>query len=286
MPTSVQPSVFLAVGDLHTGRIPPDRLEAVFSAASRRPHALFLASPGDITDAGLPEQFDTLQPYVDRLPFPFLATMGNHDYMTGPDAAARERFCRRMGVESPSYRRTAGDAPVLFLSSDGDVNGCEVNIRNALPLLQAALRGGDGPLIVFCHAPLTDTVACAPGRKCFLSTDPSFGLPQSEVVRNAVAETGRTVFWISGHVHAPLATDGLLHSERLGDAALHSISLSCPYYTGRDFNQDEPIALFHFTLTEESLTLRMENAERGTTLREAAWEFGGGRSGGTAHPPR
>lgn len=259
---------FLAVGDLHAGRIAPERLDTVFRAARRHPEALFLASPGDITDAGLPEHYDILATRLAGLPFPFLATMGNHDAMDGPDADAQERFSRRMGVEAPSYGRDFAGFPFLFLSTDGNVNGCEIRITNTLPMLQDALGRGDGPLFVFCHAPLTDTVACLPGRSCFLSTDPYFGLPQSEAVRALVGASRRTVVWISGHVHAPLEAENLFHTEHLGDAVLHSVSLSCPFFTGRDFRQDEPAALFTFRPGKDRVAVRLEDAESGAVLRE------------------
>lgn len=267
---------FLAIGDLHAGRIAPDRMQTAFHAARRHPEALFLASPGDITDAGLPEQYDLLDPLIAALPFPFLATMGNHDALTGPDAEAQARFGERMDVEAPSYRRRFAGLPFLFLSTDGNIDGCEVRIENSLPLLREALAEGEGPLFVFCHAPLGGTVACLPGRSCFLSTDPGFRLPQSEAVRNAVREAGRPVVWISGHVHAPLGAENLIHTERLGSAVLHSVSLSCPFFTGRDFRQDEPVALFVFDVSGDFAHVRLEDATTGEVLREERLELTGG----------
>lgn len=268
MHTQEEPPAFLAIGDLHAGRVAPDRLASAFAATSRHPDALFLASPGDITDAGLAEQYDLLQRHTAALPFPFLATMGNHDVMTGPDSAAQQRFRDRLGLDSRSYNRTFAGVAFLFLSTDGNVNGCQIQIQNSLGLLETTLRDGSGPLFVFCHAPLVDTVGCVDGRMCFLSTDPNFGLPQSDEVRALVRASGRCVVWISGHVHAPLDAENLFLTERLGSGVLHSVSLSCPFFTGRDFRQDEPIALFQFRLMSGGVSVRMEDAANGVLLRE------------------
>jgi hypothetical protein len=235
---------------------------------------MFLASPGDLTDAGRADQYDILRPYLAGLPFPFLATMGNHDVMTGPDTDARDRFCRRIGVDAPSYRRLDGSASFAFLSTDGNIDGCEIRIANSAGILREALAGGDGPLFVFCHAPLLDTVDCAPGRSCFRSNDPGFGLAASPELRAMIRAAGRTVIWISGHVHAPLDARGLFHTERMGDAVLHSVSLSCPFFTGRDFHQDEPAALFHFTLEPHAAVVHIEDAETGGILRTQRLEYG------------
>ena len=63
--TTESPSLyFIAAGDLHTGEIPPERLSAVFEAAARLPEARFFAVPGDLTNAGLPEQYADLREHI------------------------------------------------------------------------------------------------------------------------------------------------------------------------------------------------------------------------------
>jgi hypothetical protein len=71
-----------------------------------------------------------------------------------------------------------------------------------------------------------------------------------------------------------LGARGLLQTERLGSAVLHSVSLSCPFFTGRDFHQDEPVALFEFSMEPDAVLVRIEDAETGVTLRTERLEYG------------
>lgn len=250
---------FLVAGDLHAGRIPAERLAAVFEAAARVPGQAFLGVPGDLTNDALPEQYALLKAQIARLPFPFLGVMGNHDAVNAQDAEPRARFCDAMGVEAPSYRRTIGGLDSAFLSADGHEDGCTVGIGRALPLLEQTLAEGAGPVIVFCHAPLSGTVGGAPGRPSFTSNDPDFGLVSSDAVRALIRRAGRAVVWISGHTHSPLETEGLIHTERLDGAVLHGVNASSPYFTGRDWDFHAPILLYHFRREQDALTVRIED---------------------------
>jgi 3',5'-cyclic AMP phosphodiesterase CpdA len=258
---------FLAAGDLHVGLNEPERLERLFGAVSRHPDAAFLAVPGDLTNQALPEQYDALREYTARLPVPFLGTMGNHDAMTGPDEDARSSFCAALGVESASYVRRIGGATFLFLSTDGHIDGCSVDIRRSLGLLEETLSTTNGPVVAFCHAPLTGTVGGVEGRTCFLSDDPQFGLGASAEVRRIVEAAGKPVVWFSGHTHSPLEAEGLFHTERLGSAVFHGINVSCPFFTGSDFVQTDPISLYVCDLSDGRLDVSIEDAASGAVLR-------------------
>ncbi|HEY3413598.1 MAG TPA: metallophosphoesterase [Armatimonadota bacterium] len=258
---------FVALGDLHIGANDRARLETAFRGAARHKDAAFLAAPGDLTNAGLPEQYAELRAYAERLPMPLVAIMGNHEYHTGPDDDARKRFCMALGLKAPSYIRTAGPVTMAFLSTDRDIDGCSVDIRDSLPILESALERAKGPVIAFCHAPLSGTVGAAEGRNCFLSSDPFFSVGCSARVRALVRSAGKPVVWICGHTHSPLATDGLIGTEYAGDTPIHTVNLSSPYYTGRDFVQTEPIAVYRFEVSETGVEVIIEDADTGAVLR-------------------
>jgi hypothetical protein len=264
---------FLAAGDLHAGLIPEDRLAAVFRAAARHQDVAFLAAPGDLTNEALPEQYSLIQRQVKRLPFPFYGTMGNHDALAGPDSYARHLFCRAMEVEGPTYLRDVNGVRFIFVSTDGNTDGVTVSIRTSLHALRDALNSADGPVVVLCHAPLTGTVDAAPGRPSFRSDDPQFGLPESQDVRRLVREAGKPVLYLSGHTHSPLEADNLICSERLGDATLHSVNVSSPYFTGRDMDIHAPILLYRFEVGPEGVDLRIEDAQTEATLLERTLSF-------------
>lgn len=258
---------FLAAGDLHVGANSPARLRLLFDAVRHHPDAAFLAVPGDLTDGALPEQHAALKELISIVPMPFLGTMGNHDFHSGPDEAARERFRESLGVESASYVRHFGQTAFIFLSTDGDINGCRVDIRDSLALLEETLACAAGPVVAFCHAPLSGTVEGVVGRPCFLSDDPEFGLGASAEVRALVARAGKPVAWFCGHTHTPLYADSLVRSEMIGSTLLHTVNLSCPYFTGRDFVQTEPIALYECCVSGSDLGVTLINAETDAIIR-------------------
>lgn len=261
--------VFLSAGDLHAGLCPPERTEAVFGAALRHPDAAFMAVPGDLTNASLPEQYTLLEPLIASLPFPFYGSMGNHDALPGADGAPRALFCRALGVEDSNYRRDIGGTRFVFLSSDGSPDGCTVVIERGLGLLEDSLQTATGPVVVFCHAPLTGTIGGVPGRPCFLSDDAAFGLAESVTVRRLVEQAGRPVVWISGHTHTPVDAETLVMSERVGDTLMHHVNVSSPFFTGRDWVTTEPLALYRFEVGAGELRVRIENARTGGELRSA-----------------
>jgi 3',5'-cyclic AMP phosphodiesterase CpdA len=262
------PLRFLAAGDLHVGAISSSRLETLFGAAARHPEAAFFAIPGDLTDGAQPPQHELLRALIASLPIPFLGTMGNHDFHMGPDEAARMRFRETLKVESASYVRRFGPVSFVFLSSDGDINGCRVDIRDSLGLLEETLSAAEGPVIAFCHAPLPGTVAGVPGRPCFLSDDPEFGLGAGAEVRSLVSRAGVPLAWFCGHTHTPLDASTLVCSEQVGSTVLHTVNVSCPYFTGRDFDQTEPVALYVCSVTRLALEVSVVDAATGAAIRE------------------
>lgn len=270
-----QPSLltFIALGDLHIGANDPARLGIAFRGAARHRDAAFLVVPGDLTDAGLPEQFAQLKAYASRLPMPLLGVMGNHEVHTGPGEDARVRFCKALGLKAPSFIRKSGSVTLAFLSTDRDFDGCSVDIRHSLGILQKALTSARGPVVAFCHAPLSGTVGAAEGRNCFLSNDPFFSVGCSAEVRALIRAAGKPVVWICGHTHSPLATDGLIGTEFAGVTPIHTVNVSSPFYTGRDFVQTEPIAVYRFEVTPTSMDVKIEDADSGAVLRRETLPF-------------
>lgn len=272
--TSSESVKFLAAGDLHVGAPSNDRLGALFDAVHSHADAAFFAVPGDLTNESMPWEWVALKEMIARLPVPFLGCMGNHDFHTGPDDAARGRFTDALGVEAATFTCEIDGATFIFLSTDGDIDGCTVDIRQSLPLLEETLAVAAGPVVAFCHAPLAGTVGSALGRECFLSDDPMFGLLASGEVREMARQAGKPFTWICGHTHSPLDAVGLFHHEQLGASVLYSINVSCPYFTGRDFVQTEPVALYVCRLTAGALDVQIEDAETGSVLREEHLAFG------------
>lgn len=239
---------FLAVGDMHVGDLPDERLIGIFEQASRHKGVAFMTSAGDLANNGLPEQHDLILPWSGSLPFPFLPVMGNHDTHT-PDRDGWSVFVRKYGLESANYVRRYGPLTCVFLSPDEDCDGLTCDMKDSLALLRSVLAEDVGPVVVFFHAPVRDTVGGAPGRKCFLSTEPFFFLPSSNEVRAVFAKSNRPAVWVSGHTHSPITSERLIHTEFPGGpngAPLHHVNLGSPYYTGRDAGFGDAPLLYRF----------------------------------------
>lgn len=239
---------FLAVGDMHVGDLPDERLTAIFEQASRHEGVDFMTSAGDLANNGLPEQHDLILPWSGSLPFPFLPVMGNHDTHT-PDRGGWSVFVRKYELESANYARRFGALTCVFLSPDEDCDGLTCDMKDSLAVLSDILAEGDGPVVVFFHAPVHDTVGGAPGRKCFLSTEQFFFLPSSDEVRAVFAKSNRPAVWVSGHTHSPITSERLIHTEYPAGpngAPLHHVNLGSPYYTGRDAGFGDTPLLYRF----------------------------------------
>ncbi len=85
-----------AVGDVHCGRGSEGQLKPLFEKAAEEADILLL--PGDLTNYGTPEEFELLIREVE--PFrrkPILAVLGNHDFESGAQEAAR-RMLEASGI--------------------------------------------------------------------------------------------------------------------------------------------------------------------------------------------
>lgn len=77
------------LSDLHFGRHSPMAVESLLRALGRLSPHLAIVS-GDLTQRARPEQFAAARAFLDRLPCPWLAVLGNHDIPLY-DLAARLR---------------------------------------------------------------------------------------------------------------------------------------------------------------------------------------------------
>ncbi len=78
-----------AVGDVHCGRGSEGHLKPLFERAAAEADVLLL--PGDLTNYGTPEEFELLirelEPFRKK---PILSVLGNHDFESGQQDAARK----------------------------------------------------------------------------------------------------------------------------------------------------------------------------------------------------
>ncbi|MEQ3552465.1 DUF4073 domain-containing protein [Pseudonocardia nematodicida] len=122
---------------------------------------------GDLVQTGAVEEYEAFRDVLDGGPTPdrTLFAIGNHEYMTGePAEVLTDRFLEYTGMPAPYSRTDVGDVPVIVLGSltapDDEVLarlGPEQLDWFDRELDRAA--AGPGPVLVFAHHPLPDTVS-------------------------------------------------------------------------------------------------------------------------------
>jgi hypothetical protein len=77
------PFTFVALGDTHSEL--DDLADTVAILGSSRGDARFVVHTGDLTDNGLLVEFEWAKERLDRLPMPYLTSLGNHDALSRGD---------------------------------------------------------------------------------------------------------------------------------------------------------------------------------------------------------
>lgn len=141
-----------------------------------------------------------------------LAAIGNHEYYTGePDAVLTERFLRYTGMPAPYHRSDVRGVPVLFLGSvaapDDDayaVLGDEQLDWFDRELDRASAR--PGPVLVFSHHPLLDTVSGTRGATGADNYCCQYPRPEHDRLLQIMGDHPDVVF-LTGHTHYDLGLD-------------------------------------------------------------------------------
>jgi len=162
---------FVLMSDLHLSR----RTDRIRWALRRTRDADCVLLAGDLTNDGLPEQFELFQHCIEEeIPdVPVLAVTGNHDYPRMPvplietGIQSYPRFqswllerARSMGVsceesESGAYAAVMGDVRILGLNAVTHWRRFAFPEGRQLDWLEAELRSGEySRNILLCHAPL------------------------------------------------------------------------------------------------------------------------------------
>jgi 3',5'-cyclic AMP phosphodiesterase CpdA len=158
---------------------------------SPQPDCLLIS--GDLTDCGLPEEYDALRSHLQRLSMPIYCIPGNHDRrenfrkaladMTGPDPV--DEFIQFVSDLGP-LRLIALDTVV---PDEGFGDLCD---RQLAWLGNALEESGDRPVLIMMHHP--------PGRTGIQFMD-QIGLRASSLMAPIIARHARIERIICGHVH-------------------------------------------------------------------------------------
>lgn len=167
----------------------------------------FLVSNGDQTN-GKERDWRLAVSTINKLcPFPVCYTMGNHEYYGFYEddpfslAGAQRRFLDYSGHDHIYYELQMSGVRLLFLSTETytpELNDAGWLSDEQLTWLEGKLEASNGPVIVFFHQPLNDTVAESNGT-CV----------QSEEMKR-ILNRHPGVFLVSGHTHCAMDRDDQL----------------------------------------------------------------------------
>ncbi len=162
----------------------------------------WLVINGDLTNGKERDYRLAMRTIEETCPFPVYFTMGNHEYYGYYEdesfsiELARERFLKYTGQQSISYYRDAANARFIFMSTENyspDLKDAGWISEDRQAWLQALLDGAAkkiaGPIIIFFHQPVNDTVAESQGT-----------FVQSDAITQILRKHERVV-WFSGHTH-------------------------------------------------------------------------------------
>jgi predicted phosphodiesterase len=160
-----------------------DRVQDIYRRMNADPSIRFVASAGDLTTRGTPEQLDRFQRELESLAVPFFTTLGNHE-LGQDDGAPYQRYFGR-----GTFRFVFGGAQLTFVDSAS---------ATLDPRVYAWLRGwldeaGARPHVVFMHIPPIDPIGVRNG---------SFAERNEAAKLLAELAGGGVDLTIYGHIHS------------------------------------------------------------------------------------
>jgi 3',5'-cyclic AMP phosphodiesterase CpdA len=210
------PRTVHCLGDLHAGAITDVRLGAVASDLAQLEAPALHLGVGDATEAGKPSEDVLALTFLDQLPGPWTAVLGNHDIMR--KVRSVEAWARVYGQPGQNFTVELGFARLIVIGPSRSRPGGQSGRLSASTLSfldrELARRGDD--CWVACHWPLFRTVMGNPKRH-YTSAMSAFHAKPDDRIRAVLARHPNAKLWLSGHTHSPLSAPGLIKRAKLAD---------------------------------------------------------------------
>jgi len=207
--------------------------------------------------------------------------VGNHDLWDASFNPSRTAaaWATAYGYASKNRTRDLGWCKLIFIGQDaagaGTGNASCTLSAATLTYLDTELGNTTQPCLVFCHAPLYNTVQLGPGEANYSSTQAQFSVegatPGSDAdIRAILAAHTTAKAWISGHTHSPLAAPGLMTTVTLGGRSVAVVNAAAVAYVGATNELYDPICTPYLTVYSDRIEVRWRNHGAG------AWVNAGG----------
>jgi 3',5'-cyclic AMP phosphodiesterase CpdA len=253
------------IGDLHAGAITRVRMDAVRRDVERLRAPALHVQIGDVTEGGTQAQDELALAFLNALPGPWVAALGNHDILGNHRTAAA--WARAYGQEGQNFSVDLDFARVILVGPDRTEPGRRAGrlSERTLAFLDRELEEAPGDCWVACHYPLFRTVMGDP-RRHYTSAMAAFHAKPDRRIRELLARHRSAKLWLSGHTHSPLSAPGFIKHARLARRrTILAINTSALLGIGRRPNSRAPLCSLYLTRRRGRLEIRARDH------RAAAW---------------
>jgi 3',5'-cyclic AMP phosphodiesterase CpdA len=252
------------VGDLHAGAITEVRSDTVARDVQTLSAPALHLQIGDSTEEGRPAEDRLAVRFLDRLPGPWTAVLGNHDIMRNTRSVAD--WARAYGHPSQNFTVELEFARLIAVGPNRNEPGKRSGWLSAatLSFLDRELGRRDKDCWVACHWPLFRTVMGDPKRH-FTSAMDFFHAKPDERIRAVLARHPNAKLWLSGHTHSPLSAPGLIRRAKLAPKrSIVAINGSALVGVGKRRNPRDPLCSLFLTHRPGRIEVRCRDHRAGT----------------------